>query len=343
MLHFAKRYGTALATAVGLGLAVTLVLSTDVAALRAAISRVGLAAPVVVGIQLCVVALAGLGWAPLVITWGRARLRVFVGLRFVREAVNVLLPVAAVGGDVLGGRLLTRWSVPPGVAAASILSDLTVQLFTQLLFAALGIVVLAISGKSGIVVLRAASAVGIGALALAGFFAVQRLGFFRLTEVILKWVARRWPAATSGNAVRLHETLRAIYARPRKVALATGLHLAAWLLGTLESFAVLTAIGGVSSLAVALVVESLGQAFRTLGAPVPGALGVQEGGYILLVGLYGMPPETGLALSLTKRIPDLLIGMAGLTAWLGLESGRIGPAGARRAALAQHAGEDISR
>jgi len=64
-------------------------------------------------------------------------------------------------------------------------------------------------------------------------------------------------------------------------------------------------------------------------SPIPGALGVQEGGYILLVGLYGISPEAGLVLSLTKRIPDLLIGMGGLIAWLGLESGHIGPINAR--------------
>ena len=30
-------------------------------------------------------------------------------LRLVREGINVLLPVASVGGDVVGGRLLTFW------------------------------------------------------------------------------------------------------------------------------------------------------------------------------------------------------------------------------------------
>jgi uncharacterized membrane protein YbhN (UPF0104 family) len=85
-----------------------------------------------------------------------------------------------------------------------------------------------------------------------------------------------------------------------------------------------------------LVVVSLGQAVRTAASPVPGALGVQEGGYILLVGVYGMSPEAGLVLSLTKRIPDLLIGMGGLIAWLGLEFGHIGPTDVLRAAFVEH-------
>lgn len=335
-VRFGKYFSTIIATAAGLGLAVMLVLSMDITTLRVTASRVGLAALVVVAVRLAVVALSGLGWAQLVIASRRAGLAVVVGLRFVREAVNALLPVAAVGGDVVGGRLLTRWSVPPGAAAASVLGDLTVQFFAQLLFVALGIAVLAVSGKSRVVVVWASSALGIGALALAGFFAVQRLGLFRLTEIGLDWIARRWPAAALGVPLRLHENLWVTYARPRKVTLSIGLHLAAWFLGTVESFVVLVAIGAAPSLAAVLVVESLGQAIRTSASPVPGALGVQEGGYILLVGLYGMSPETGLVLSLTKRIPDLLIGMGGLIAWLGLEFGHIGPTNVRRAAIAEH-------
>lgn len=231
-----------------------------------------------------------------------------VGLRFVREAVNVMLPVAAVGGDVVGGRLLTRRPVPPGAAAASVMGELAVQFVAQLLFAAFGIAVLAVSGKRRMVVVWASSALAIGALAVAGFFATQRLGLFRLTEVGLDWIARRWPAAALGNPLRLRENLRVTDARPRKVTLSVGPHLAAWFLGTIESFAVLGAIGAAPSLAAALVVESLGQAIRTSASLIAGALGVQAGGYILLVGLYGISSEMGLVLSLTKRIPDLLVG-----------------------------------
>ena len=52
-------------------------------------------------------------------------------LRFVREGINVLLPVASVGGDVVGGRLLTFWGVSGALAAASILVDMLFQVGTQ--------------------------------------------------------------------------------------------------------------------------------------------------------------------------------------------------------------------
>ncbi|HXC21160.1 MAG TPA: hypothetical protein VNV13_06730, partial [Steroidobacteraceae bacterium] len=43
-----------------------------------------------------------------------------------------------------------------------------------------------------------------------------------------------------------------------------------------------------------------------------GALGIQEGGYLLLAPLAGLPPSAALALSLAKRARELLLGLPGL-------------------------------
>jgi hypothetical protein len=52
---------------------------------------------------------------------------------------------------------------------------------------------------------------------------------------------------------------------------------------------------------------------------VPGALGAQEGGLIALCAIFGIPAEAALALSLVKRLADLLVGVPGLFAWHALE------------------------
>jgi hypothetical protein len=62
----------------------------------------------------------------------------------------------------------------------------------------------------------------------------------------------------------------------------------------------------------ALMLESLGQAIRGAAFAIPGALGVQEGGYLLLAPLAGLPPDAALALSLAKRARELLLGVPGL-------------------------------
>jgi hypothetical protein len=45
---------------------------------------------------------------------------------------------------------------------------------------------------------------------------------------------------------------------------------------------------------------------------IPGSLGVQEGGYLLLAPLVGLPSDAALALSLSKRAREILLGLPGL-------------------------------
>jgi uncharacterized membrane protein YbhN (UPF0104 family) len=61
------------------------------------------------------------------------------------------------------------------------------------------------------------------------------------------------------------------------------------------------------------------QAVRGAAFVVPGALGAQEGGLIVLCAIFGIPPEVAIAMSLVKRIPDLVIGLPGLLAWQAIE------------------------
>lgn len=67
------------------------------------------------------------------------------------------------------------------------------------------------------------------------------------------------------------------------------------------------------------MLECLGQAVRSAAFAVPGALGVQEGGYLLFSVSIGIAPEIGLALSLIKRVRELLLGLPGLLVWQILE------------------------
>jgi len=83
---------------------------------------------------------------------------------------------------------------------------------------------------------------------------------------------------------------------------------------------------GVAALSIAV------SAIATLAAAlfaVPGALGVQEGGYLLLAPLVGLPADAALALSLAKRARELILGLPGL---LYLHLSERSAAGAARAA-----------
>jgi uncharacterized membrane protein YbhN (UPF0104 family) len=90
------------------------------------------------------------------------------------------------------------------------------------------------------------------------------------------------------------------------------LSLIGWLVGTVEVFLILQLLNHPVGWLTALVLESLGQAIRAAAFAVPGALGVQEGGYLLLAPLAGLPPDTALALSLAKRAREIIMGVPGL-------------------------------
>ncbi|MDQ2694335.1 MAG: TIGR00374 family protein, partial [Pseudomonadota bacterium] len=95
--------------------------------------------------------------------------------------------------------------------------------------------------------------------------------------------------------------------------------LLAWLLGAGEVWLGLYFLGYPVGLLEAVLLESLGQAVRSAAFAVPGALGVQEGGYMLLGGVLGLSPEAGLALSLVRRVRELLLGIPALLAWQAAE------------------------
>jgi hypothetical protein len=116
------KLGVALATVTGLSLMIVLLAYNDAAAIFRLVTSVGWGLAWIVLVQACILALAGIGWARLVRPFAPVALHVYLRLRWIREAINVLLPVAQVDGDVIGGRLLTFWGVQGGLAGPAFLS-----------------------------------------------------------------------------------------------------------------------------------------------------------------------------------------------------------------------------
>ena len=80
-----------------------------------------------------------------------------------------------------------------------------------------------------------------------------------------------------------------------------------WFVGALEIHFALQFLGDHRSFATAVTIESLGHAVKAAGFLIPGAWGVQEGGFIALCAAFGIASPNAIALSLIKRIPDLAL------------------------------------
>ncbi len=330
------RYLPVLGTVLGLVLAIWLVATHDIASVTDAFGRIGIVGLAgIVLMRVVILSLCGLAWERVLHRLAAtAEAGAFLILRFVRDGINVLLPVASVGGDVVGGRLLTFWGVPGKLAAASILVDMLIQVGTQALFVLIGVALLMqMEGESAASLAAwALRALGVTAIVLTAFFVFQRSPLIRGVERRIAELARRFlrdrEEAVPGSApddAGVHGALDTVWAPKRWLLLFQGvvLHLLAWMLGATEIWIALTCMGveGVG-LAEVIIIEALSQAIKSAAFPVPSGLGVQEGGFVLVGGLFGIDPGTAIALSLAKRVPDVVLGLPSLILWQTLEARR---------------------
>jgi uncharacterized membrane protein YbhN (UPF0104 family) len=79
-----------------------------------------------------------------------------------------------------------------------------------------------------------------------------------------------------------------------------------------EIWIALHALGVGATFVNALIFQSVAFTIRSSFFLVPGALGVQESGYLLVGNLLGIPGESAFAISLITRMRDLAVGVPAL-------------------------------
>jgi putative membrane protein len=299
---------------VGLAAVAFLVAANEPAEIFGLLGAAGWGMLAVIALRPPQILFAALGWAPLIDSPGRPGWAALARMRWIRDSVNALLPVAQVGGEFVRVQLLVRRGIGTVPATASVAVDLATELAAQSVFAAIGVAVLLRLPHQGQAAAgwAIAATAACGAMAL-GFLAAQRWGLFRLVERLLPKLTGR--AAGRAGMAGLHEAVLRLHRAPRRLWSSGAAHLASWLLGTLETWAALRVLGVEAGPAEALVVESLGQLARSLGFMVPGAFGVQEGGFVLACGLFGVQPEQAVAFALIRRVRDISFALPGLVAW----------------------------
>jgi putative membrane protein len=236
--------------------------------------------------------------------------------RWIGESANSLMPAGQLGGPVFMARYLARRGMPMPQAAAVITVSTTLQTFAQILFALLGVLLLgARAGGVSEHSLRTMALVASGFLALqiVGFYYLQRRGFFsKLLRLVNRLAGSRNWSGLMIQAQAIDAAVQETYSRSGPVAWSFFASLIGWLVGAGEVYLILLYMHHPVSWVTALLLESLGQAVRGAAFAVPGALGLQETGYVLLAPLAGLSPEVALALSLAKRVRELLLGLPGL-------------------------------
>ncbi len=271
---------------------------------------------VVMAFHLVQVLFSAAGWRAISgATAPRPSLRDFMLLRWVREGVNNLLPVAQVGGEFAVVALLRRRGVPLVQATAGTVCDLTMEMLTQIVFTISGLLMLLhLLGRSQVTD-EVVGGIGVAVLVGVAFLGGQWLGLARLLETGMMKLAGQFGWNGMSEIQGLHDALLSLYKKPRNVFWAAFNQMVSWLLGAVEVCLALHYLGHDRGLGAGLVIEALGQAVKAAGFVVPGALGVSEGGFVVVGGLFGIPPAASIALALIKRLREIVLGLPALAAW----------------------------
>ncbi len=257
-----------------------------------------------------------LGWRSL-LTHGIRPTRLWMlRARWIGESINDLLPVLQMGGNVVKAQLLSDRGVPLERAGASVVIDVTLVVLSQIVFTLFGLGLAAPTLAGGRPLLIVVVGTAVMAALLGGFYFVQQRGFFGLVvQISRKIIGGLGKRSLAEGAAAIDADVKRLYGNRQALMVSGFWHMTAWVLGVAEVWFALDLLGHPVDIGTALLFESLGQAIRTGAFAVPGGLGVQEGGYVLVGTALGIEPGVALALSLARRVRELLLGLPGLAVW----------------------------
>jgi len=219
--------------------------------------------------------------------------------RIAGEALNLITALGSVGGEAVKVWLL-RSAVSYEASVPSVIIAKTTSTIGQMLLLVVALVLVEVKvAVSGQVISAMLGLLALEALLVGGFLVTQLAGLVRRAGRLLTWGGL---IKEPSYAERLDENLRYFYRhRWRRFLLSAAFHLAGWLLGVLETAAMLFVLGIPVGVATAAVIEGLGSGVRFATFLVPGSVGVLEGANAGLFATLGVGAGAGLAFSLVRR------------------------------------------
>ena len=238
-------------------------------------------------------------------------------IRTAGEAVNMTTPAGYVGGEPLKAHLLRKHHVPMEEAFTSVIiakTTMTIaEVFFVLLGIALGVWLLDRNESFGQTLPTAILSVGLLAFVSAGLVFVQRQGLFTWLLEFLPRIGLK-VAYLEAHEERLRSVDRAIWGfyRHRRPAFcaSTGLFFLGWIAEALEVYVIIWYLGGPAMALSAISIAALSVFIKSSTFFIPGSLGAQDGGNLLLLNAFGYSDVTGITFALLRRFRELV--------WIGI-------------------------
>ena len=255
-----------------------------------------------------------------------------LAIRTAGEVVNMTTPAAYVGGEPLKAYLLKKHHVPIVEGLASVIIAKTTMTIAEVLFILLGIALafwtVGADGSSGQTVVAALLSVGLLLFGIAAFVFVQRRGLFTWLLELLRKIGLKiaYLEAREEKLRSLDRTILEFYRHKRPAFYSsTGLYFLGWMAEALEVYVIIYYLGGPAMALSAISIGALSVFIKGGTFFIPGSLGAQDGGNVLLLSAFGYSDVTGITFALLRRFRELV--------WIGLGLLCLALVGGRAAAI----------
>ena len=240
-----------------------------------------------------------------------------LAIRTAGEVVNMTTPTAYVGGEPLKAYLLQRHHIPMVEGLASVVIAKTIMTLAQVLFILVGIALafwmLGAAGSSAQIAVAGLLTAALLSFGVAAFIFVQKRGLFLWTLQTLRRVGLHiaFLEAREEKLRSLDKIILDFYTQHRSAFYASlGLFLLGWLAEAIEVYIIISYLGEPANLLSAISIGALSVFIKGGTFFIPGSLGAQDGGNLLLLKAFGYSDVTGITFALLRRFRELV--------WIGI-------------------------
>ena len=239
-------------------------------------------------------------------------------IRTAGEVVNITTPTAFVGGEPLKVYLLNKnHQVPIVEGGASVVIAKTTMTIAEVVYilagVALGFWIVGAGSSAGQTITAALVSVGLLVCSIVGFVFIQHRGLFASILSLVKKLGLRIRAleAQEEHLRSIDRTILNFYSHHRMAFLAsTGVYFFGWLAESLEVFGIIYFLGGSVSFLTAISIGAIAVFIKGGSFFIPGSLGAQDAGNLLLLQAFGYSDVTGITFALLRRFRELV--------WIGI-------------------------
>jgi uncharacterized protein (TIRG00374 family) len=301
----------------GLVLFVWLLSRIGLAAVASNLQKVGWGFAAILALELVPLSLATLGWRATRRQLSRVPFRSLMAIRLAGDAINSVAPAAVLGGEIVRGKLLSRFVLPIDVFTSVSLAA-TAQFMAQVLFVGGGALIIPAAGLQPR--LRIVGTALLLMLALFAWLLARLTGTggrspgirSRLFARVDAWTGRR--LTRGGLWSDLIESLRgSVRGRDGNITISTLYYLGSWLVSCLEVYLILHFFGRPVPVGTAFTIAVLMVFVEGVFFFVPARAGILEGGLYAIFSVMGLDPVQGFSLALVRRLRELAWAGIGLT------------------------------